>query len=341
MKKTNGCLTPIDLMDVLGITVHGVYKALKSHNIDVIDTESRRKKIPPLGVRKLLEERGFQYPQKNISFQIVKGGVGKTSLSYALGLRASHYGTKVLLIDLDQQGNLTRSFKIDARDYPVWLNIFRDNVSVKDAVRKLTETLDLIPSNLNNSRLDLELTQATSNIKDMISDILSPIRANYDLVIFDCPPAINKINLSATCASDIVIIPLNPDPYAMDGLDFTLCELQRIKQDFKLNFNHKIIWNRYDARERLGHLCMHDLAKDKDKISNVMPVVIRVDTALKNSIFDAVSLFDLPKKSAIREDIDQFTKEILGINKWTYLQKNMTEQKIITSTNEMESQKWT
>ncbi len=333
MEKASGCLTPMDLMSVLGgITVHGVYKALKTHHIDVLATQSRRKKIPPLGIRKLLQERGFQYPSKNISFQIVKGGVGKTSLSYALGLRASHYGAKVLLIDLDQQGNLTRSFKIEARDFSVWLNIFRDNIPAKQAIIKLTETLHLIPSNLNNSRLDLELSQASPNLKDMIRDALSPIRDDYDLVIFDCPPAINKINLSATCASDTVIIPVNPDPYAMDGLDFTLDELKRIKESFKLKFNYQIVWNRYDARERLGAICMHDLAKDKDKINHVLPVVIRVDASFKNSIFDAVSLFNLPKKSAAREDIDQFAKEILGINNWVELQKDNALESTLETT---------
>ena len=317
MQEQSAFLTPIDLTDVLGgISVQSVYNILKALDIDVVVTESKRKKIKALGVRKLLIEKGFEYPKKNISFQIVKGGVGKTSLSYALGLRASHYGAKVLLIDLDQQGNLTRSFKLQARDTPVWLNIFRDNVSVDKAVVKLTETLDIIPSNLNNSRLDLELTQATTNLKDMIRDTLSKIRKNYDLVIFDCPPAINKINLSVTCASDEVIVPINPEPYAMDGLDFTLAELDRIKQDFKLDFNYKIVWNRYDARERLGAVYMHDLAKDEKKIKNILPVVIRVDASLKNSIFDTVSLFEKTRKSNIREDIDQFTKEILGINQW-------------------------
>lgn len=318
MNGSKGYLTPMELAGVLGkMTVHGVYKALTSHNIEVISTSSKRKKIPPLGIRKLLQERGFKYTKENISFQIVKGGVGKTSLSYALGLRASHYGAKVLLVDLDQQGNLTRSFKLDARDYPVWLNIIRDNVPVSESIKSINETLDIIPSNLNNSRLDLELTQSTYNIKDMIRDTLSPIRDNYDIVIFDCPPAINKISLSATCASDTVVIPINPDPYAMDGLEYTISELRRIKHKFKLNLNYKIVWNKYDARERLGAVCMHDLAKDKDKINNVIPVVIRVDTALRNAIFDTVLLFDLPRKSVIREDIDQFTKEILHLNNWS------------------------
>jgi chromosome partitioning protein len=317
MTITDGCLIPSELSEILGgITVHGVYKALKAHQIESELTLTRRKKIPPLGVRKLLIERGFNYPKINISFQIVKGGVGKTSLSFALSLRASHYGAKVLVVDLDQQGNLTRSFNVDLREHPVWLNVIRDNIPIDNAIIPLSETLHILPSSLNNSRLDVELTQSTLNLKDMIRDKLAPVRDKYDLVIFDCPPAINKINLSATCASDIVVIPLNPEPYAMDGLDFTLAELKRIKQEFKLGLEVKIVWNRYDARERLGAIYMHDLAKDEDKINSVLPVVIRVDASIKNSIYETKSVFDFSKRSGIREDFDQFTREMLGLNHW-------------------------
>lgn len=327
MTKLSGCLTPIELADVLGgITIHGVYKALKTHNIESETTNNKRKKIPALGIRKLLIERGFEYPQKNISFQIVKGGVGKTSLSYALGLRASHYGAKILLIDLDQQGNLTRTFNIDARENAVWLNVVRDNVPIDQAIIKITDTLHILPSNLNNSRLDVELTQSSPNLRDMVKDTLNSVRSSYDLVIIDCPPAINRINLSATCASDMVIIPLNPEPYAMDGLDFTLAELKKIKKEFKLDIDTKIVWNRYDARERLGAVYMHEIAKDEDKYQNVLPVVIRVDASLKNSIFDGKSIFGFSKKTGIRDDFDQFTKEILGINQWSEKHKDIASR---------------
>jgi len=317
MDEIKGYLRPNELIDILGgISIHGVYKVIKSHGIEVEKENTRKKIIPPKGVRTLLEAKGFKYPNINISFQIVKGGVGKTSLSYSLGMRASHYGAKILLVDLDQQGNLSRSFKLNARDNPVWINIIRDNIPIEKSIIKLSETLHLLPSNLNNSRLDTELTQSTANLKDIIKDKLCPIRNNYDLVIFDCPPAINKINAAATCASDMVIIPLNPDPYAMDGLEFTLSELHRIRNDFKLDFCYRIVWNRYDARERLGAVYMHDIVKDEEKFRNVLPVVIRVDSSLKNSIFDSRSIFNLPKSSTIREDIDQFTKEVIGLNTW-------------------------
>ena len=114
-----------------------------------------------------MKKGGFKYPNAIISFQIVKGGVGKTSLSFCLAVRASHYGARVLAIDLDQQGNLTRSFNVEASDKPVWLNLFRDKVPVENAIVELSDNLHLIPSNLNNSRLDTELTQSSTNLKDL------------------------------------------------------------------------------------------------------------------------------------------------------------------------------
>ncbi|HEU5366659.1 MAG TPA: ParA family protein [Hanamia sp.] len=317
MEQFQNTITPLELADCLGgITVQGVHKALKTHDIPTQTTSNRRKIIPAQGIRKLFEERGFQYPKNIVSFQIVKGGVGKTSLSFCLALRASHYGARILAIDLDQQGNLTRSFNMEARDKPVWLNLFRDKVPIEKSIIELAENLHLIPSNLNNSRLDTELTQSSANLRDLIKDTVAPIRNNYDLIVIDCPPAINKINTAVTCASDIVIIPINPDPYAMDGLDFTLSEMARVKKDYKLSFDYRIVWNKYDARERLGAVYMHELTKRGDIVNNILPVVCRIDVSMKNAIFDSKSVFELPKKAPIREDIDQFTKEILGINLW-------------------------
>lgn len=312
-----GSLTPSELTDCLGgITIQAVYKALRSHDIPTEASTNRRRSIPPEGIRKLFEERGFTYQKQNISFQIVKGGTGKTSLSFSLAVRAHQYGARVLCIDFDQQGNLTRSFNVEARDKNVWLNVFRDRADVGKTIVKVANTLHLIPSNLNNSRLDVELSGAASNLKDMIRDKLAVIRENYDLVIMDCPPAINKINTAVTCASDLVIVPINPDPYAMDGLEFTLTELDRIKADFKLNFDYRIVWNRYDARERLGVFYMHELAKKGKRAEKILPVVIRTDASVKNAVFDSKSVFELPKKSVVREDVDQFTREVLGINTW-------------------------
>jgi chromosome partitioning protein len=297
-------LTTADLINVFG-------------NGFVPDTELQNPKIATASsLRKLFEDRGFHYPNQNVSFQVVKGGTGKTSLSYSLAIRACHYGARVLCIDFDQQGNLTRSFNVQARDKFVWLNIFRDRVDISSAIVNIAEGLDLIPSNLNNSRLDVELNGVASNLRDMIRDKLEPIRKNYDLVIMDCPPAINKINTAITCASDLVLIPINPDPYAMDGLEFTVSELERVKSDFKLKFDYQVVWNRFDGRERLSAYYIHELSQQARYEDHVCPIVIRTDASLKNAVFDTKSVFEMSRKSAVREDVDQFAKEILGINAW-------------------------
>jgi chromosome partitioning protein len=284
---------------------------------DVTLPDAKRKKtLTPQSIRKMFEDRGFIYPRKNFSFQIVKGGTGKTSLSFSVAVRAFQYGARVLCIDFDQQANLTRSFNVQARDKHVWLNIFRDRSDVEKAILPLADTLHLIPSNLNNSRLDVELSGAASNLRDLVTDKLGSIRDRYDLVIMDCPPAINKINTAITCASDCVYIPVNPDPYAIDGLEFTVAELLRIRADFKVHCDYRIIWNRFDGRERLGAFYLHELANDKAYREKVLPVVVRTDTSVKNAVFDSKSVFDLPKRSVFREDIDELTREILGITAW-------------------------
>jgi len=293
------------------------FEELARFSDEVSPTPTKKKsQRTSAAMRAMFEERGFRYPRQNLSFQIVKGGTGKTSLSYSLAVRAYQYGARVLCIDFDQQGNLTRSFNIQARDKYVWLNIFRDRIPAEKAVVHIAETLHLIPSNLNNSRLDVELSSAASNLRDLISDRLAAIRDQYDLVIMDCPPAINKINTAITCASDCVLVPVNPDPYAVDGLEFTLSEIERVKADFKLQCDYRIVWNRFDGRERLGAFYVHEISQDAAYADKVLPIVIRTDASVKNAVFDAKSVFDLPRRSVFREDIDQFTREILGINAW-------------------------
>ena len=247
---------------------------------------------------------------------MIKGGVGKTTLSATTGVRASHYGCKTLLIDFDLQANLTRSFNLSLNNENIWINVIKNECDIKDAIVKIDDHLDLLPSNLNNSMLDIHMSQNNTNLKDIVSDYLQSVINDYDLIIIDCPPAINKVSASAICASNQVIIPLNPDQYAMDGLEMTIHEIQNLKKSFKLkNLDYRIVWNKYDARKRLGAIYMHDLAKEVDA-SKILPVVIRVDSSYENAVANATSIFEITRSTPAKEDIDQTTKEILGISQW-------------------------
>ena len=304
------------------ITSQGVYKILKKENIDSILVTPKRRVVTPEGMRTILTNRGFNFQKKVLAFDMIKGGVGKTTISSTLAVRASHYGCKTLLVDFDLQGNLTRSFTLPQDNFPVWLNVIKNEEQVENCIINLNPYLDIIPSNLNNSRLDIEMSSNNCNIKDIVLDTLAPIKDNYDLIIIDCPPAINKVSASAICASNSVIIPLTPDPYAIDGLEMTVSEIKRIQKAFKLkNINYFIVWNKYDARKRLGTVYMHNLLKEYP-VESVIPVVIRTDSNYENAIANANSIFELQKPSCAKEDIDQLTREILNINSWIDCNKN-------------------
>lgn len=312
-------LTPAELKYSIDLSKSTTYALLEK--IPNPSKHSSRKFLPAHMIRKILIDKGFIYPKQNISFQVVKGGAGKTTLATNFSYRCAQYGTRVLLIDLDQQGNASRCFDIETRESPVFLNLFRNEATVVDAVIPINEFLHIIPSNLNNSRLDFEMSQKTSlNMKEIIKNILSPIRNNYDLIIMDCPPAINRINATVTCASDLVVIPINPDQYALDGMQFSISEIEAIKFDFGLdNLDYKLVWNKYDAREKLGTIYMHALVKDERMIDKILPVVIRTDTDFKNSVHEKRSIFEISKKTSAKEDVDELTREILGIRDWVQL----------------------
>lgn len=320
--SNTGYLAASDLTAFLNnMTPQGVYKYLRENHIETILLNSRKRLVTPNGVRQLLQLKGFEYLKQIVAFQMIKGGVGKTTLSGAVALRSNHYGSRTLQIDLDLQGNLTRTYDVDSRELPVWLDVLQGKCPIQEAIIKIDSNLDLIPSNLNNSRLDIEMSSTNTNIRDVIRDKLAPILPNYDLVVIDCPPALNKVSASALCAADTIIIPVTPDSYAMDGLEMTVSEIQRLKASFKLkNMDYKVLWNKYDARERLGPIYMHDVAKDYPSDA-MLPVVVRVDTAYKNALDTNSSIFNVSKNSNARVDIDQLTREILGLNNWVESEK--------------------
>ena len=309
-------LTPSELNYGIGLSKSTSYSLVEKNYPELlVDKASKKVILPASLVRKIITDKGFIYPKCNISFQVVKGGAGKTTLATNFSFRCAQYGVKVLLIDFDQQGNASRYFDVETRSKPVFLNVFRREIDVKDAVVPVNEFLHVIPSNLNNSRLDFEMSQKTSlNIKEVINNLILPIRDDYDIVVMDCPPAINRVNASVTCASDLIIIPINPDQYALDGMQFSISEINMIKRDFNLDsLDYKLVWNKYDAREKLGTIYMHALVKEEELIDKIMPLVIRTDTEFKNSVHEKRSIYENSKKSSAKEDIDELTREILGM----------------------------
>lgn len=307
-------LTPQELAKLLGVSNQAVYSILKNKKLNLIKVSPRKSLIAPHSIKQVLESRKFIYKKNIFSLHDLKGGVGKTTISYSVGVRASHYGFKTLLIDMDLQANLTQTCNVDSKELPVWVNLVKKEAEIKQCIINIDEYLDLIPSNLNNSRLEIELGVNKVNIKDHIKDILNPIIDKYDIIIIDCPPSLSKATTIATCASDLIIIPITPDQYSIDGMYMTIDEIRDIKKSYSINTDYKILWNKYDARKKLISILMQQLATDQINFYKTFSTIIRIDSNFEMSGAKKINIFGLPKKSTAQEDIDTLTKELLGIH---------------------------
>ncbi len=247
---------------------------------------------------------------KVISVQMLKGGVAKTTSALNIGLGAAHYNARVLFIDMDQQANLTFALGVspeEAEEKSVWLDIVEKKVTIQDCILKLTDKIDLIPSNLNNSVLDRVLLNSNRNWAQAVKNPLEQIRKNYDIILIDTAPALSAVNTAVTVASDTVILPVNPDRFSYMGLEKHLKELGEIKKDFDLDFTEKILFTKFDGREKASHEL---LQKCMDSFENLlMKSYIRTSTEVKNTIGTGKTIYQT--KSNAREDYDLITREVL------------------------------
>ena len=145
--KSAVCLSAIDLSEVVGLSK----QEMKDELSETMEISESMTYMPAELVREYLIKKGYKYPKKIISFQMLKGGVAKTTSALNIGLRASMLGAKVLFVDLDQQANLTFALGHTDETAPVWLDIFEKKSSIESAIKTINSNIDLIPSSLNNS----------------------------------------------------------------------------------------------------------------------------------------------------------------------------------------------
>lgn len=302
--KTDENLSTHDLGTLLGWSAEKLQKEMKKAGFE----SPYKSVIPREQVRGFLEKRGFRYPNQVVSFQMLKGGVAKTTSALNFGWRAAMYGARVLMIDLDQQANLTFALGVEAENKPVWLDIVEKKVTPQEAIVPISEGLDLIPSSLNNSVLDRVLLNSNRNWSMAVKAPLRELRSEYDLVILDTAPSLSIVNTAVTCASDLVVLPINPDKFSLLGVKKHLEDLTELEKEFDLKLEKKILFTRFDGRESASHeiltRCL-DLFEDF-----LMKNYIRSSSELKNTLGTGRSIYST--KNAAKEDYDLVTRELLG-----------------------------
>jgi chromosome partitioning protein len=200
-----------------------------------------------------------------------KGGCGKTTTALNLGTALAQMGKRVLLIDLDPQGNATTGLGIEKNQLERTIySVLSNEISMREAVISTGIVgLDLVPSNISLSGAEIELSNALAR-ESLLKNALKGIYDNYDYIFIDVPPSLGLLTLNSLVASDSVIIPIQAEFYALEGMADLLEAMELVESRLSSPSPIKgILLTLYDSRTRLGRDVYSNIKKffgDTEKI---------------------------------------------------------------------------
>lgn len=241
-----------------------------------------------------------------------KGGVGKTTTAINLGAGLAKKGQKVLLIDLDAQGNATsglgvRKSAIKEDIYDVLVN----ETPVEDVIIKTdTENLDLIPATIQLSGAEIELTSQMAREK-RLSDAILPVVDDYDYALIDCPPSLGLLTINAFTTCDSILIPVQSEYYALEGLSQLMNTVHLVQKHFNPDlYIEGVLLTMFDARTNLGNQVVEEVRKFfKEKVYHtIIPRSVRLSEAPSHGM--SIIEYDPNSKGAWK--YKELTKEVLS-----------------------------
>lgn len=255
---------------------------------------------------------------KIISIANQKGGVGKTTTCTNLAAYITAMGKKVLVVDLDPQGNATSGLGIEkTKELKTIYDIILGDSETKDVIRQtLIEGLDIIPSTLELAGVEIEMVQMPQREKQ-VKIILDSLKDSYDFIMIDCPPSLGLITVNALTASDSVIIPIPCEYYPLEGLTQLMNTIKLIKYHLNPSIDVEgVVMTMKDKRSNLTQQVADEILKffGKKVFFTYIPRNVRLAEAPSHG--EPILIYEPSSKGA--EAYMSLAEEVLDRNKIKY-----------------------
>ncbi len=252
---------------------------------------------------------------KIITIANQKGGVGKTTTAVNLAAAVGAKGKKVLLVDVDPQGNATSGLGIEKRSITVSVyDLLIGNAKTADViVRSPYKNVDVLPSNISLAGAEIELVDL-DNRETRLKYALSQVRDGYDFIFIDCPPSLGLITLNGLTACDTVLVPIQCEYYALEGLSQLVATIRQVKRLYNQQLDIEgVLLTMYDARLNLTVQVVDEVKRffPQKVYASVIPRNVRISEA--PSYGQPILYYDASSKGTIA--YNELAAELITKNK--------------------------
>ncbi|BAQ57845.1 ParA family protein [Lactobacillus acetotolerans] len=246
-----------------------------------------------------------------ISVANQKGGVGKTTTTINLSASIANRGYRVLIVDIDPQGNATSGLGIEKSSIKQDIyNVLIDEIPLKDTIlHTSTKRLDLVPATINLSGAETELISMMAR-ETRLKSALDAVSNDYDFIFIDCPPSLGQLSINAFTASDSILIPVQSEYYAMEGLSQLLNTIRLVQKHFNKDLGVEgVLLTMLDSRTNLGAEVVKEVQSYFDK--KVYKTIIPRITKLAEAPSYGQPITEYAPNSRGAEVYDDLAKEVL------------------------------